>query len=158
MAAAAPIVLIISIAGGSWIGSVVAVGWFFLWTGWIFRIRSKLKAARPYRVQVRAGIAQIHEAHEIYRRLSIDSAHYALPLIETMYRISVIPVQGPDGERRLEALIAERLQALRGLLAAEDAVTLSTAQPSLSDRDDLNTVKAYQDALNEVQAKLTYAV
>lgn len=158
MAAAAPIGLIIALAGRSWIGAVVSVAWFFLWTGWIFRARHKLKAARPYRVTVQAGIPLVHEAHEIYSRLSVDSAHYALPLIETMYRISVIPVRGPEGEQRLEDLIAERLQALRGLLAAEDAVTISTAQPTLNDRDDLNAAKAYQDALNEVQAKLTYSV
>jgi hypothetical protein len=160
MAAAAPIVLLFALVTLNPIGVLVAVGWFFLWTGWLLSIRRKLKGARPYRVPVQAGISQIREAHGIYRRLSEQSSSrsYALPLINTMYRISVVPVQGEYGEHRLVELMQERVDALRKLLAAEDKVSLASAGQWAADRDDLGAVEAWHEALAEVEAKLNFTI
>jgi hypothetical protein len=157
-AAVSPIVLVFAILARSPIGVVVSVGWFALWTGWIFRLQHRLKAARPYRVRVRVGIDEIREAHDIYRRLSPQSTDYAVPLILTMYRISVIEVRGELGERRLLNLMKERTSALRNLLAAEDEVAVATAMQSVDDRDDLDAMSAWRDALAEVEAKLTFTI
>lgn len=152
MALASPIVLIFSVLALNPIGVMVSLGWFALWTGWIWRIWHKLKPARPYRVQVRVGVREIREAHNRYRRLVGESSarDYALPLINAMYRISMSPVQGPAGEQRLVALMRERVQALGRLLDAEDKINHAADGLSLGDRVDLATVAAYQDSLNEV--------
>lgn len=159
-AAASPIVLVFAVLVLDPIGVLVSIGWFALWTGWIFRLQHKLKAARPYRVPVLAGLDEIRQAHDIYRRFSPDSSsrEYALPLVEAMYRISVVPVKGQLGERRLVGLMRERVAALRNLLDAEDRVALASAGQWADDRDDLGVVQAYQEALVEVEAKLRYEI
>lgn len=160
MAAAAPIVLLFSLLALDPIGVGVSLVWFVAWTGWIFRMRSRLKAALPYRVTVRAGVPEIRRAHSIYHRLSPESSsrEYALPLVRAMYRISTVPVQGDIGERHLVNLMRERVDALQRLLDAEDQVAIASAGQWANDRDDMNAVTAYQDALNEVAAKLEYDV
>lgn len=158
LAAASPIVLVFALVALNPIGALVSIGWFVLWTGWIFRIWHKLKAARPYRVPVRVGIGEIRKAHDIYRRLSPESTGHALPLIFTMYRISAVEVRGEIGSRRLTNLMRERTDALQNLLAAEDEVQIAVAMPTVQDRDDLDAVKAWQLALAEVEAKLTFRV
>jgi hypothetical protein len=155
MAAASPIVLVIAIVGGWWTGIVMSVLWFLVWTGWIFRLWHRLKAARPYRVPVRLGIDEIGRAHNAYRKLSLDSQQYALPLVDVMYRLSVVPVRGQYGERRVVNEMRGRSVAIERLLAVEDDIQIGTAQPLLQDRDDVATAEAYRAALDEVQAKLT---
>lgn len=149
-AAAAPFGLLLAILGGSVIGVVVALAWFVLWTGWIVRIWYRLRDARPYRIPVRLGVQQIGEAHNLYRRLSDQSTHYALPLVLAMYPLSRVDAQGGTGQASVVALMQDRVNALRKLLDAEDEVRLSVADPLLLNRDDLIASQAYQDALAEV--------
>jgi hypothetical protein len=157
-AAAAPIVLVFAIVVLDPIGVAVSLGWFLLWTGWIFRLRHRLKAARPWRVRVSTGIDEIREAHAIYRHLTPASREYARPLIYTLYRISAIEVRGEIGERRLLHEMRDRTESLRHLLAAEDEVQIATAMPTIHDRDDLDALAAWRQALAEVEAKLTFDV
>lgn len=159
MAAASPVVLVMALISHSVSGVVASVVWFVLWTAWLVPPYRKAKASRRYRVRIVAGADEVREAHTIYNRLSRESSsrEYALPLIKAMYEISVIPVQGDYGQRRLVGLLRERVAALRGLLAAEDDIALASARGWTEDRDDLNAVKAYQDALREVEEKLTYS-
>lgn len=159
MAAASPVVLVMALLSHSVSGVVASVVWFVLWTAWLVPPYRKAKASRRYRVRIVAGADEVREAHTIYNRLSRESSsrEYALPLIKAMYEISVIPVQGDYGQRRLVGLLRERVAALRGLLAAEDDIALASARGWTEDRDDLNAVKAYQDALREVEEKLTYS-
>lgn len=154
LAAAAPVGLFFAIIAGDWIGIAVAVGWFALWTGWIFRIWHRLKAARPYRVPVRYGVDLIKTAHDTYRRLTPASAETAHALVKTLYRLSVVDVAGETGEARVRAEMQVRVDLLQNLLAAEDAVQVATAQHSLDDQDDVAGVKAWREALAEVEAKL----
>lgn len=160
MSVAAPVVLVFAVLALDPIGVIVAILWLVLWVGWIIRLWHKLKAAREYRVPVRHGIAEIREAHNIYRRLSNESSsrEYALPLVNTMYQISVIEVQSEYGERRLAYLMRERVHALRNLLRAEDRIAIASARGWTEDRDDLDAASAYQDALNEVEAKLRFEI
>jgi hypothetical protein len=159
-AAAAPVVLVMALIGHDLMGVFASIVWFLLWTGWLFPLYRKIKASRRFRVRIVAGQDAIREAHAIYNRLNPESSsqEYALPLIKTMYQISVIPVQGEYGVLRLENLMRERVHALRGLLAAEDEVALASAAGWTRDRDDMDAVTAYQDALNEVAAKLNYTL
>jgi hypothetical protein len=160
MALASPVVLVMALFAHNLMGVFASIVWFLLWTGWLFPLYRKAKASRAYRVRIVAGQDEIREAHRIYYRLNPESSSrdYALPLIKAMYQISVIDVQGEYGERRLAGLMRERVAALRGLLAAEDEIALASANGWVNDRDDLGAVKAYQDALNEVAAKLDYTV
>lgn len=159
-AAAALIVLVMALLGHNLMGVFASIVWFLLWTGWLFPLYGKIKASRQYRVRIVAGQDEIREAHTIYNGLNPESSsrEYALPLIRTMYQISVIPVQGEYGVRRLENLMRERLDALASLLAAEDEIALASAAGWTRDRDDMAAVTAYQDALNEVAAKLNYTL
>lgn len=158
MAAAAPVVLLFALVTLNPIGVLVAVGWFFLWTGWLLSIRRKLKGARPYRVPVRAGVEEIRKAHEIYSHLTSQSVGAALPLIFTMYRISVIEVHGEAGQQRLLDLMRERTAALQGLLAADDNLAIMAAAPTVQDRDDLEAAEAWRQAVAEVEAKLSFTL
>lgn len=160
MAGAAPVVLVMALLAHSPIGVATSIGWFVLWTAWLVPLYRTAKASRRYRVRIVAGEDEIREAHAIYNQLNPDasSREYALPLIMAMYQISVVPVKGEYGDRRLVNLLRERVEALRGLLAAEDEIALSSAAGWTEGRDDLGTAKAYLDALNEVAAKLDYSV
>lgn len=160
MAAGALLVFVMALISGNLLGMAVSVGWFFAWTGWLFPLYRQAKASRAYRVRIVAGQDEIREAHDIYKRLNPESSsrEYALPLIKTMYAISVVDVQGEYGQRRLANLMKERVEALRNLLATEDDIALASASGWTDDRTDIGAVNAYREALAEVEAKLNYSV
>jgi hypothetical protein len=150
---AGPIVM--ALTSGDLFGVVFSALWTATWAGlfvwWIVNTRR----TNQWRVAVRIGAELILEAHRLYWKLSPDARGYALPLLNTMYRLSVIEVLGDTAQRRVRAEMSDRIAALRGLLDAEDGLRLVSADLSLRDRDDLDAIAAWRQALVEVEKRLS---
>lgn len=148
--AAALLVLVVALFAGSLVGAVVMLAFLAAVAGPIWSLHYVLRKGKHWRVPVRHGVSLIKQAHSLYWRLTPSSQPYALPLIRTMYRISAVDVLSDSGARQVRADINQRLHALDRLLAAEDQVTIATAGAIVTDKDDLTTVYAYQEALGQV--------
>lgn len=110
----------------------------------------------PWRQPVRIGIPHIVQAHDLYWKLTPETrGSYALPLIETMYRLSVIDVHGQAAIDRIGDAIRDRYVALRHLVDAEDRLRMVAADPSLADGDDLAAAAAWEQAIGDVERQVT---
>ena len=135
--------------------SVTAALWLAAWGGWLISIRVRATKIDAWRVPVRHGIDELREAHWIYRRLSVEAQGYALPLVDTLYRLSVLEVSSAAGIAKVTKQMRRRVHTLRRLHEAEDRLALYAAEPTLVDRSDTDAAELWRSALDEIDARLS---
>lgn len=109
---------------------------------------------RRYEVTVHLGHQQLIDAHELYDKLTAEHRGVAMPLLEALYRLAGTELAEEAAKRDVRARMSERVTALRTLVQAEDRVRLAAASHQLDDRDDLDDLAIWREAVAEVEAKL----
>lgn len=133
------------------VAAIAVVGWM----GWWGHRRHVLARTLPrYRVLVHVGAGQVDAAHGYYHRLTPEHREVAAPLLEALYRLAGTEVAEYAARRVAEARMGARVDALRQLVQAEDRERLVAARYSLDDRDDLDGLDVWREAVAEVEARL----
>jgi hypothetical protein len=149
------VALIIMMVGGEGWGAVICEAWTALWVWvlvWALRVRG---AVRRWHQPIGIGEWIVEDAHSDYWGLSPETrTAYGLPLIESLYRLSMIEVRGQPAREQVITRMEQRRAALRTLVDAEDRLRLYVAEPALADDDDLNAVAAFDQAIAEIEKAL----
>lgn len=131
-----------------WAGSGVLVG------RWAGRVRASI-----LKWQFHPQIADMafYRAHGVYEKLSPETqTNYGLPLIRRMYELDALDVRGPVAQGKIHQQITNRVDALKGLLDAEDKQRLYAVDPLLADGDDVDAAKLWQQAVEQADQYLRH--
>jgi hypothetical protein len=152
--AAAVLLLVGGFRSTDFIGAAGCAGWAVAWVlvaRWAVRRKASV---RPWYITPRVREVDVWRAHGVYEKLTPETqASYGRALVARIYDLSLTDVRGA-GERVIRRQIDDRLRALRGLVDAEDKMRLYAAEPALADRDDVNTAKLWQQAVDEANKYL----
>ena len=147
--------------GGSRFTDYIGAALCLVWAGagvvvvrWAGRCRASI-----LKWQFHPQIAEMafYRAHGIYEELSPETrVNYGLPLIRRMYELDAIDVRGGSARGKITRQIDARVDALRGLLDAEDKQRLYAADPLLADGDDVDAAKLWQQAVEQADQYLRH--
>lgn len=136
------------------VGALTALALMAGTGGWLYNARRNAQQINTYRTPVRQGASLIGNAHKHYGRLDFDNRVRVEPLLEAIYRLAAYEVRGDQARARILAAMRERVYAIARLVDAEDRVRMAADAPMLADRDDLDALAIWQQALSEVEAKI----
>lgn len=148
---------VILAAGRDLIGVAVCAVWIAAWGDIAGRARRIGREVNRWLVAAHDTHhrLRIREAHEAYWNLSAEArAQYGLPIVQTMYRLAAIEVRGRDASNQIHEALWDRVEAIRGLVDAEDKLRLYGADPMLADRDDIAAAEEWSKAVADVERVL----
>jgi hypothetical protein len=107
-----------------------------------------------WRLRPRIGAGHLEAAHSYYAKLTPEHRDVAMPVLDALYRLAGTELAEAAARREVESRMGVRVDALRTLVQAEDRQRLAAAEYTLSDRDDLDALAVWREAMAEVEAKL----
>jgi hypothetical protein len=149
------ITFVIQLAGRVPIGAAICLVWVTAWGSALRWGLVKRRQIARWRQPIRIAPQRIYDAHTAYWKLTPETrTAYGLPLIEALYRLSVLDVKGTEATHRVHAAMYNRVYALNDLVDAEDKLRLYAVDPTLADNDDLTAAAAFQQAIEAAEQQI----